>query len=156
MRKMLIKIIAALCIAKGLWDVCEFVYPIFFLPPPFPIKITPLVGGVLESYAGFYLFGLHERGRKLTLILSYLFAIMMALITLWTLFFWKDGYASTIYYFDREVFTFKGRFVSAGIDLIFLAVPVLIIFLLSQKKTKLLFAARTITDIDSKQPVELT
>jgi hypothetical protein len=154
-RKLLIKILAALCMAKSLWDVGEFLYPIFFLPPPFPIKITPLVGGILGVYAGFNLFRLQERGRKLVLILSYVFAAMITLITLWTLFFWKDGYASAIYYFDREIIAFTSRFVAAGVDLIFLAIPVLIIFFLSQKKTKLLFAPQTMENIDSKVSVEL-
>ena len=148
-RKLLVKIIAILCIAKGLWDLGRCLYSIFFLPPPFSIEITSLVGGILELSAGINLFSLHEPGRKLLLALSYVFVAIMTLVILWTLFFWKDGYVSAIYYFDEKIFTSENRFISAGIDFISLTIPLFMIFFLSQEKTKTLFADNAISNADS-------
>jgi hypothetical protein len=153
-RKLLVRIIAIFCVAKGLWDLGDFLYPIFFLPPPFPLKIAPLIGGTLEIYAGINLFRLSETGRKVLLTLSYIFTMVITLVILWTLFFWKDGYASAMYYFDEKIFTSESRFVSAGIDFVFLIAPLFMIFFLSQEKTKMLFAREAIVNADSKTSVE--
>ena len=139
-RTLLVRLIASACMAKGLWDLGDGLLPFFSLPAPITVKVLPLVGGIWEIYAGIYLFRLSETGRKLTVALSSIVMAISALVIFWTLFFWTDGYALTLYFLDEIMFKTEDRFVSAGIDFVFFAIPSLITLFLSQDKTKQLFA----------------
>lgn len=154
-RKMMVKLIAYLIIAKGIWDIGTFIYPLFFLPAPVPIRVFPFVGGVLEIFAGMNLFGLSEAGRKFSLFLSYVSAIPSTFFIFLLFFSWKDGYASTLNFFGEAIFKSENRFLSAGISAVFLVIPISIIIFLSQKKTKELFVKDVISSIDSNTPSEL-
>ena len=149
-RKLFVKLIACLSITKGIWDIGTFLYPFFLFPSPIAIKVFPFVGGTLEIFAGISLFELSEAGRKFFLFLLYVSAAISAFLSFWTFFFWKDGSASSVYFFDEVIFQSENRFLSTGITVMFFVIPSLIIFFLSHRKTKELFTEEMIDTADPK------
>jgi hypothetical protein len=148
-RKMMVKLIACLTIAKGIWDIGTFIYPFFFLPEPVPIKVYSFLGGVLEIFAGMSLFDLSEAGRKFFLFVAYISTIPSAFFSTLILSSWKDSYASSINFWGKFSFESENRFLTAGILAVFFLIPVLVIIFLSQQKTKELFSKEMISMIDS-------
>ncbi len=148
-RIVIIKIIAIICLAQGLWDVGEFLYPFFFLSAPIPIKVDSLIRCILEIYAGINLFKLRETGRKLLFSLSFIGAVIVAIFTFWIAVFWRDGFGSALYFFSDVIFKTENRFVSAGISLVFFIILFLIAVFLSQEKTRVLFDNDKRNDTDT-------
>jgi hypothetical protein len=153
-RTLLVRLIASAYIAKGLWDLGNFLSPFFSSPTSIPVEVFSLVGGIWEIYAGIYLFRIDETGRKLTVALSSIGMAVFAVVIFWALFFWADGYALTLNFLDEIIFKTEDRFVSAGIGFLFFAFPLFTILFLSQDKTRVLFAHEVVSNGDSKTPVE--
>jgi hypothetical protein len=151
---MLVRLIASFCLAKGLWDLGDFLSPFFSFPAPITIKVFPLVVGVWEVYAGFHLFKLKEAGRKLTVTLSLFSMGILAIFIFWTLFFWEAGNVSAVYYRDTLIFQSENRFIFAGMQFVFVGILLLVNLFLSQAETKKLFAGEGVDNVASQTFVE--
>jgi len=153
-RKLLVRILACYFILLGLGDIVEFFLPLFTSQQP--MILNEIVSGILTFWAGIYLFQLSEFGRKFAIIILFFNAawgVIIGVIGLVFPFFDnKYGIAFRIRYstHSEPIFESHDPYVGAISLSVLLLIVLGIILFLNHKKTRALFASKTVNAEDNR------
>ena len=147
-RKLIIKVVACLYIAQGLWDIGGFFLPIFLGTRPLTLNLFAILIGAVSLWSGIYLFRLDEFGRKFAIGLLSLRISYNALFIIWALF--QSDFSFVVIYFGKPLFVSESPYTFAVSLGVWILIAVAIILFLLQRETKMIFLPENVNEESSE------